>query len=114
MIPLISGLVDAELDIETIVLPQDCKPIELREYVVDAHADVYIVGSSTPNRLSAYVAAHTTKPVIGIPISGDTSDIKNIIFQLESMPTGTPYTITNIDDTSSAGYIARKCIADAL
>lgn len=108
LLPMISDIIDAELDLEATVLPMDCKPLELRSFVVDSKADVYIVGSSMVNTLSAYVAANTSKPVIGIPVSGDSSDTKNAIFHTEGLPTGMPHKVTDVDDIRLAGSLAIK------
>lgn len=112
LLSMVSDLADSGLDIEMTVLPIDCGPNQLRDYVVNGRADVYIVGSSMPNTLSCYVAAHTRNPVIGIPISGDISDIDNEIFHIEGLPTGMPFCVSIVDDVLTTGKLAEKIIAE--
>ena len=107
----ISELLEAGIDLQMWVIPKDCSPNEFRRQIVESHADVYIVGSSMANTLSAYVKAHTSNIVIGIPISSDSSDTDNAILNTNGLPTGTPYGITMPDDISTIHRVAKKLTA---
>ena len=112
LLEMISILIDAEIDIESAILPMDCTPQYLRDCVVEANADVYIVGSSMANTLSCYVKAHTNAIVIGLPISGDNSDINNAIFHINGLPTGMPHSIAAVDSIMDVGKTAKRLIAE--
>lgn len=98
-------------DLQAWVIPEDCDPGEFRRQIREADADVYIVGSSMANTLSALVAAHTNKPVLGIPISSSNEDVGNSILNTKGLPTGMPYKIFAVDDFISVLETTKQLLA---
>ena len=113
LMPSVTELINEDIDLQAWVVPDDCEPKDFRDHIVEADADAYIVGSSMANTLSALVAAHTKKPVVGVPISGDSSDVGNIILNTDGLPTGMPYGIAAVDNVRDVCDIAKDLATKA-
>ena len=100
----------AYYDIQAWIIPKDCSPQEFRKQIHEAEADLYIVGSSMANTLSSLVAAHTAKPVLGVPISGNNEDTNNEILNTKGLPTGMPYRISAVNDFADIVDTTKKLL----
>ncbi len=86
-------LEDLSVDNESRVLSAHRNPDRLREYIIDAHSrgtEVFIAAAGGAAALPGAVSAHTTKPVIGVPLA--TSELKGIdaLMAIAQMPPGVP------------------------
>ena len=97
-------------DLQAWIIPENCTPGEFRKQIREAEADLYIVGSSMVNTLSSLVAAHTNKPVLGVPISGSDKDADNEMLNTKGLPTGMPYKIFAINDFASVIDATKKLL----
>src|ERR671938_376394 len=128
--PVMQGAADIlrELNIPTemTVASAHRSPERVMRLVRDAPArgvDVFIVGAGAAAHLAGVVAAHTTRPVIGVPI--DSSALKGLdaLLSTVQMPPGVPVATVSIGKpgATNAGVLAEqilgvgdKAIADKL
>ncbi len=91
-------------------------PARVLRLVEEAHAGgvrVFIVGAGAAAHLAGVVAAHTTRPVIGVPI--DSSALKGLdaLLSTVQMPPGVPVATVAIGKpgATNAGVLAAQMIA---
>lgn len=91
-------------------------PARVLRLVEDANAagtKVFIVGAGAAAHLAGVVAAHTTRPVIGVPI--DSSALKGLdaLLSTVQMPPGVPVATVAIGKpgATNAGVLAAQMIA---
>ena len=106
----VTKLAEDDIDLQAWVIPDDCTPKDFQNHIVEANADAYIIGSSMVNTLSSLVAAHTKRPVIGVPVNGDSSDVGNVILNTDGLPTGMPYGIVGVNRIKDACDFAKDLI----
>lgn len=93
-------------------------PVDTAEYVADASArgaEVFICGAGMAAHLAGAVAAHTTKPVIGVPIdSGPLSGFDALLSTVQ-MPGGIPVAAVAVGKAGAknAAYLAGQMLAIA-
>ncbi|MFA6216804.1 MAG: 5-(carboxyamino)imidazole ribonucleotide mutase [Candidatus Omnitrophota bacterium] len=86
-------LKEFNVDFEVKVLSAHRTPKELAEYVEDASAKgikVFIAAAGGAAALAGVIAAHTTAPVIGIPIETSTLKGMDSLLSTVQMPGGIP------------------------
>ena len=71
---------------------------------------VFIVGAGAAAHLAGMVAAHTTRPVIGVPI--DSSALKGLdaLLSTVQMPPGVPVACVAINGARNAAILAAKIL----
>lgn len=91
-------------------------PARVLRLIEDAHArgvKVFVVGAGAAAHLGGVVAAHTTRPVIGVPI--DSSALKGLdaLLSTVQMPPGVPVATVAIGKpgATNAGVLAAQMIA---
>ena len=91
-------------------------PARVLRLIDEAHAGgvrVFIVGAGAAAHLAGVVAAHTTRPVIGVPI--DSSALKGLdaLLSTVQMPPGVPVATVAIGKpgATNAGVLAAQMIA---
>lgn len=91
-------------------------PARVLRLIDDAHSrgvKAFIVGAGAAAHLAGVVAAHTTKPVIGVPI--DSSALKGLdaLLSTVQMPPGVPVATVAIGKpgATNAGVLAAQMIA---
>jgi len=101
---------------ETRILSAHRAPGQTREYAVSAPqrgVEVIIVGAGAAAHLAGAVAAHTTLPVIGVPI--DSSSLKGLdaLLSTVQMPAGVPVATMAIGKAgaANAGIFAAEILA---
>ena len=89
-------------------------PEATMEYVSDAQhrgCAAFICGAGMAAHLAGAVAAHTVRPVIGVPIdSGPLSGFDALLSTVQ-MPTGIPVATVAVDSAANAGYLAASILA---
>jgi 5-(carboxyamino)imidazole ribonucleotide mutase len=73
--------------------------------------DVIIAGAGMAAALPGVVAAHTTLPVIGIPISSKSLQGHDALFSIVQMPSGVPVACVAIDGAKNAAILAAQIMA---
>jgi 5-(carboxyamino)imidazole ribonucleotide mutase len=101
---------------ETNVLSAHRKPEALVAYVKDAEvrgAGVFICAAGLAAALPGVVAAHTTKPVIGMPVeSGGLGGLDSLL-SIVQMPKGVPVACVAVNGAQNAALLAVQILATA-
>jgi len=104
------------LGIEVRVLSAHRTPAEAAAFVRDATArgcKVFIAGAGGAAHLAGAVAAHTTRPVIGVPIAAGTLGGFDSLLSTVMMPPGMPVATVAVGGAENAGLLAAQIIAVA-
>jgi phosphoribosylaminoimidazole carboxylase PurE protein len=91
-------------------------PVETAAYVRDAEARgvvVFIAGAGMAAHLAGTVAAHTTRPVLGVPLGGSTLGGLDALLSTAQMPKGVPVATLAIGKAGAgnAGVLATQILA---
>lgn len=77
----------------------------------DAGFGVVICGAGLAAHLAGVVAAHTTLPVIGVPLSGGIAQGLDALLATVQMPKGIPVATVAVDGSANAGILAAEILA---
>jgi len=89
-------------------------PDRVAEYAKEAEArgiQVLIGGAGMANHLAGALAAHSTLPVIGVPLSGSALNGVDALYATVQMPKGVPVATVAIDGAANAAYLAIEILA---
>ena len=75
--------------------------------------EVVITGAGMSAALPGVVAAHTTLPVIGVPIKGGALDGLDALLAISQMPPGVPVACVGLDNAKNAAVLAVQILAVA-
>ena len=84
-------------------------PDYLTEIVEKSDADVFIGVAGLSAALPGSIAAHTTKPVIGVPVSGKVNF--DAILSIVQMPPGIPVGAVGLDRGDNAALLALEILS---
>jgi 5-(carboxyamino)imidazole ribonucleotide mutase len=84
-------------------------PDALKEIVEKSDADVFIGIAGLSAALPGIIAAHTIKPVIGVPVSGKVN--LDAILSIIQMPPGIPVGAVGLDRGENAALLAIEILA---
>jgi len=84
-------------------------PDFLKDVVEKNDADVFIGIAGLAAALPGSIAAHTTKPVIGVPVSGKVN--LDSILSIIQMPPGIPVAAVGLDRGDNAALLAVEILA---
>lgn len=84
-------------------------PDILKEIVEKNDADVFIGIAGLAAALPGSIAAHTTKPVIGVPVSGKVN--LDAILSIIQMPPGIPVAAVGLDRGDNAALLAIEILS---
>ncbi len=79
------------------------------EFVESSNADVFIAIAGLSAALPGVIAAHTIKPVIGVPVSGKVN--VDSILSIVQMPPGVPVAAVGLDRGENAALLAAEILA---
>jgi 5-(carboxyamino)imidazole ribonucleotide mutase len=102
------------LTVEVRVLSAHRTPEEAAAFVKDAvrrGAKAFIAGAGGAAHLAGAVAAHTTRPVIGVPIAAGTLGGFDSLLSTVQMPPGMPVATVAVGGAENAGLLAAQIIA---
>src|SRR5436189_5904518 len=94
---------------ETKVLSSHRNHRELDKYVESSKADVFITIAGLSAALPGFVASLSTKPVIGVPVSGKLN--LDTILAMVQLPSGVPVGTVGLDNGTNAGLLAAQILA---
>jgi len=77
--------------------------------IAQKEADVYIAIAGLAAALPGTIAAHTIKPVIGVPVSGKVN--LDAILSIIQMPPGIPVAAVGLDRGENAALLAAEILA---
>ncbi len=89
-------------------------PAKVAEFAADARGagfGVIIAGAGKAAHLAGAVAAHTTLPVIGVPIAAGGLGGMDALLSTVQMPTGIPVATVAVDGAANAAVLAVEMIA---
>ena len=107
-------LEDLGIASELRVLSAHRTPAETVSYVEDADRrgiEVFIACAGMANHLAGTVAAHTLKPVIGVPLTSGAMGGFDSLLSTVQMPPGVPVATVAVDGTRNAGYLAARILS---
>lgn len=95
------------------VLSAHRTPEETAAYVKNAEKNgvcVFVAGAGMAAHLAGAVAAHTTLPVIGVPLGASLSGLDSLLATVQ-MPPGIPVATVAVDGAKNAGYLAAQILS---
>ncbi|WXG42515.1 MAG: 5-(carboxyamino)imidazole ribonucleotide mutase [Promethearchaeati archaeon SRVP18_Atabeyarchaeia-1] len=92
------------------VLSAHRNPEALKEYVEKSDCEVFIAVAGLAAHLPGAIAARTTRPVIGVPVSGKLGGL-DALLSIVQMPRGVPVACVAIDGTQNAALLALEILA---
>ena len=98
------------VDEELRALSAHRNPKELTEYIESSKASVFIAIAGLSAALPGFVAAHTLKPVIGVPKEVKLGGLDSLL-SIAQMPTGVPVACVGIDAAKNAALLAVEILA---
>jgi len=96
------------VDYEIVFASSHRTPEKVKE-VAKSDADVFIAIAGLSASLPGSIAAHTTKPVIGVPVSGKLN--LDAILSIVQMPPGVPVAAVGLDRGDNAALLAIQILA---
>ena len=94
---------------EMVVASAHRTPDLLRDLVRNTPAKVFIAIAGLSAALPGTIAAHTLKPVIGVPVSGKVN--LDSILSVSQMPPGVPVAAVGLDRGENAAILASQILA---
>lgn len=84
-------------------------PERVRQLVTESEADVFIAIAGLSAALPGVIASYTTKPVIGVPVSGPVN--LDAILSIIQMPPGIPVAAVGVDRGDNAALLAVQILS---
>jgi 5-(carboxyamino)imidazole ribonucleotide mutase len=94
---------------EMVVASAHRTPDLLRDLIRNTQAKIFIAVAGLSAALPGTIAAHTTKPVIGVPVSGSVN--LDAILSIVQMPPGIPVAAVGLDRGENAAILAVEILA---
>ena len=94
---------------ETKVLSSHRNHKELDKYVESSKSDVFITIAGLSAALPGFVASLTTKPVVGVPVSGKLN--LDSILSIVQLPSGVPVGTVGLDNGTNGALLAAEILA---
>ena len=85
-------------------------PKALQEYIEASDASVYIAVAGLSAALPGFIAAHTLKPVIGVPKDAKLGGIDSLL-SIAQMPPGVPVACVGVDNSRNGALLALEILA---
>jgi 5-(carboxyamino)imidazole ribonucleotide mutase len=102
------------LEADVRVLSAHRNPTQVVELVSTAREDGYVAficGAGMAAHLAGVVAAHTTLPVVGVPLSGGALNGVDALYSTVQMPKGIPVATVAIDGSMNAALLVVEMLA---
>ncbi len=96
------------------VLSAHRTPKETAAYIAAAEergVEVFIACAGMAAHLAGVVAAHTSRPVIGVPIASGALQGVDALLATVQMPPGVPVATVGIDGAKNAAFLAARIVA---
>lgn len=103
-----------EIPYEVHVYSAHRTPMQAAEFATNAKENgfgVIIAGAGMAAALAGVLAAHTTLPVIGVPLKSAVLEGIDALLATVMMPSGIPVATVAIDGSKNAAYLAAEIIA---
>lgn len=102
------------IDADVRVLSAHRNPTEVVELVSSARENGYVAficGAGMAAHLAGVVAAHTTLPVVGVPLSGGALNGVDALYSTVQMPKGIPVATVAVDGSMNAALLVVEMLA---
>ncbi|HET7416870.1 MAG TPA: 5-(carboxyamino)imidazole ribonucleotide mutase [Solirubrobacterales bacterium] len=102
------------VEVDERVLSAHRTPAEVAAFASSAREEGFaavICGAGMAAHLAGVVAAHTTLPVIGVPLSGGALNGVDALYATVQMPKGIPVATVAVDGSANAGILAVEMLA---
>ncbi len=112
--PAVKRLKSLEISVEAHVMSAHRTPERAAEFSKTARENgfgVIIAAAGKAAHLAGVLAAHTTLPVIGIPVKSSTLDGLDALLATVQMPSGIPVATVAIDGADNAAILAAQMLA---
>lgn len=112
--PAVKKLKSMSIPVEVRVMSAHRTPDAAAEFSKNAKANgfgVIIAAAGKAAHLGGVLAAHTTLPVIGIPVKSSTLDGLDALLATVQMPAGIPVATVAIDGADNAAILAAQMLA---
>ena len=107
-------LAELGVDCEMVVSSAHRNPERTAEYARGARGRglrVLIAGAGLAAALPGVLAAHTTLPVIGVPVASGALNGLDSLYSIVQMPPGIPVATVGIDNARNAAMLAAQILA---
>ena len=114
MAPAVATLGDFGIDVDERVLSAHRTPDEVAELARSGRDEGYgafICGAGMAAHLAGAVAAHTTLPVVGVPLSGGALNGVDALYATVQMPRGIPVATVAVDGALNAALLVVQMLA---
>ncbi|MGI8754488.1 MAG: 5-(carboxyamino)imidazole ribonucleotide mutase [Acidimicrobiales bacterium] len=114
MEPAAETLADFGITTEVQVMSAHRSPAKVAEFVGGARAAGYaaiIAGAGMAAHLAGAAAAHTTLPVVGVPLSGGALNGVDALYATVQMPKGIPVATVAVDGAVNAALLVVQMLA---
>ena len=114
MAPAVETLESFGVEVTEHVMSAHRTPDRVRAFTESARDQGYgaiICGAGMAAHLGGAVAAHTTLPVIGVPLSGGAIGGADALYATVQMPRGVPVATVAIDGAANAALLAVEILA---
>jgi 5-(carboxyamino)imidazole ribonucleotide mutase len=114
MAPAATTLAEFGLEVDERVLSAHRTPDEVAAYAKgarDAGVAAVICGAGMAAHLAGAVAAHTTLPVVGVPLSGSALGGLDALYATVQMPRGVPVATVAVDGAANAALLVVQMLA---
>jgi len=102
------------LEADVRVLSAHRNPAQVTALATSARAEGYVAficGAGMAAHLAGVVAAHTTLPVVGVPLSGGAINGVDALYSTVQMPKGIPVATVAIDGSMNAALLVVEMLA---
>ncbi len=117
-LPIVKGAINSlkgfGIEVEVHVMSAHRTPTIACDFASTAKTNgfgVIICAAGKAAHLAGIIAAHTTLPVIGLPIKSSTMDGLDSLLSTVQMPKGIPVATVAIDGADNAGILAAQMLA---
>lgn len=114
MEPAATTLAEFGIEADVRVMSAHRSPAKVAEFVGGARGAGYaaiIAGAGMAAHLAGAAAAHTTLPVIGVPLSGGALNGVDALYATVQMPKGIPVATVAVDGAINAALLAVQILA---
>lgn len=112
--PALKRLKGFGIPFEAHVMSAHRTPARSADFALNAHGNgfgVIIAAAGKAAHLAGVLAAHTTLPVIGIPVKSSTFDGLDALMSTVQMPAGIPVATVAVDGADNAAILAAQILA---
>lgn len=114
LVPCIKVLKEFGIEVDVNVISAHRTPDDAEVFAKGAEEKgigVIIAAAGKAAHLGGIIAAHTTLPVIGLPIKSSTLDGLDSLLSIVQMPKGIPVATVAIDGSDNAGILAAQILS---